>query len=93
MTRQVPYSLAFAGGLLLEIQGRLLMSSRPPRVTRYGAWLLGRNLEYSTEKARPRLAWQPSVGYHESIERTLRWFEDTERGLTANSRSATSFGD
>ena len=26
-------------------------SSSPPRVTRYGAWLLGRRLEYSTEKA------------------------------------------
>jgi nucleoside-diphosphate-sugar epimerase len=78
VTRQVPYALAFAGGLFLEIQGRLLMSSRPPRVTRYGAWLLGRDLEYSTEKARARLGWQPSAGYNESIERTLRWFQDQE---------------
>ena len=54
------------------------MRTRPPRVTRYGAWLLGRHLEYSTEKARTRLGWQPAIGYAESIERTLRWFLDQE---------------
>jgi 2-alkyl-3-oxoalkanoate reductase len=78
VTRQVPYALAFAGGFLLEMRDRLLMRSRPPRITRYGAWLLGRHLEYSTEKARARLAWKPSAGYSESIERTLRWFRDQE---------------
>ena len=61
----------------------MLMRSRPPRVTRYGAWLLGRELEYSTEKARARLGWQPSVGYAESIKRTLRWFADHEPGPLA----------
>jgi nucleoside-diphosphate-sugar epimerase len=78
VTRQVPYAVAFLGGFLLEIQDRLLMRSRPPRVTRYGAWLLGRNLEYSTEKARTRLGWEPAVGYAESITRTIRWFQDQE---------------
>ena len=28
-----------------------------------------------------RLGWQPSIGYRESIERTLRWFHDNEPGL------------
>jgi 2-alkyl-3-oxoalkanoate reductase len=88
VSRHVPYTLAFRGGFLLELQGRLLMRSRPPRVTRYGAWLLGRYLEYSTEKARARLGWEPSIGYRESIERTLRWFHDREPGLLAiSSRS------
>ena len=74
VTRHVPYALAFAGGFLLELRERLLLRARPPRVTRYGAWLLGRYLEYSTEKARTRLGWRPAIGYAESIERTLRWF-------------------
>jgi 2-alkyl-3-oxoalkanoate reductase len=74
ITRQVPYNLAFAGGFLLEMRDRLLLRSRPPRVTRYGAWLLGRSLEYSTEKARLRLGWQPETGYRESITRTVQWF-------------------
>ncbi len=74
VTRHVPYALAYAGGFVLEVQGRLMRRAQPPRVTRYGAWLLGRYLEYSTEKARTRLGWKPSIGYAESIERTVRWF-------------------
>jgi 2-alkyl-3-oxoalkanoate reductase len=80
VTRHIPYRLAYAGGFLLEMQGRLLRSARPPRVTRYGAWLLGRYLEYSTEKARTRLGWRPALGYRESIERTIRWFQGTAAG-------------
>ena len=87
VTRHVSYSLAFAGGFLLELQGRLLMSSRPPRVTRYGAWLLGRDLEYSTEKAQARLGWQPFLGYRESIEQTIKWFREHEPGWFARSHA------
>jgi len=79
VSRHVPYALAFAGGFLLELRDRMLCRSRPPRVTRYGAWLLGRHLEYSTEKARVRLGWEPEISYGESIERTVRWFLDRER--------------
>src|SRR5262249_41044299 len=76
VTRHVPYPLAFTGGFLLEIRDRLLQRERPPRVTRYGAWLLGRYLEYSTAKAQARLGWRPAIGYAESIERTIKWFLD-----------------
>ncbi len=88
VTRRVPYSLAFTGGFLLELRDRLLLRTRPPRVTRYGAWLLGRHLEYSTEKARSRLGWQPAIGYAESIERTLRWFRDQEANMPPGTRQA-----
>ena len=76
--RHIAYRVGYAGGFLLEMQGRLLRRPRPPRVTRYGAWLLGRHLEYSTEKARTMLGWQPSIGYRESIERSIRWFLSSE---------------
>ena len=78
VTREVPFALAFTGGFLLEMRDRLLMRARPPRVTRYGAWLLGRDLAYSTEKARERLGWRPSVDYRESIGRTVGWFLEQE---------------
>jgi len=78
VTRHVPYRLAYAAGLAMEMWGRLRGQASPPRVTRYGAWLLGRHLEYSTEKARARLGWRPALGYRESIERTIRWFRDRE---------------
>ena len=88
VSRQVPYALAFTGGFVLEMQDRLLQRSRPPRVTRYGAWLLGRYLEYSTDKARRMLGWQPSIGYEESIGRTVRWFHEQEaKGSVASRRT------
>jgi nucleoside-diphosphate-sugar epimerase len=79
--RHVRYRLAFAGGFVLEMQGRLLKRPSPPRVTRYGAWLLGRRLEYSTEKAQKQLGWQPSISYRDSIERTVKWFQDHQSML------------
>jgi nucleoside-diphosphate-sugar epimerase len=86
VTRHVPYPLAFAGGFVLEVRGRLLGLATPPRVTRYGAWLLGRDLEYSTQKARVRLKWSPAISYAESIERTARWFLTREAGAGLPSR-------
>ena len=75
-------------GFLLEMQGRLLKRSCPPRVTRYGAWLLGRYLEYSTDKACRLLGWQPSISYEESIGRTVQWFQEQEGIGSAASRRA-----
>ena len=40
---------------------------------------MGRDLEYSTEKARTRLGWAPALSYRESIERTVRWLVEHER--------------
>ena len=78
VTWHYPFWYAFYGGFSLEIRERLLLSKKPPRVTRYGAWLLGRYLEYSTEKARTKLGWAPALTYRESLERTIRWFMDDE---------------
>jgi nucleoside-diphosphate-sugar epimerase len=86
--RHVAYGLAFNGGFLLELQDRVLRRSRPPRVTRYGAWLLGRYLEYSTAKARAILGWQPAIGYRESIERTINWFLQQESATALAAREA-----
>jgi nucleoside-diphosphate-sugar epimerase len=78
VTWHYPFWYAFYGGFALELRERLLRSKKPPRVTRYGAWLLGRYLAYSTEKARTRLGWTPALSYRESIEQTVRWFLDDE---------------
>jgi nucleoside-diphosphate-sugar epimerase len=77
-SRHIPYRLAYLGGMLYETGGRLRGRPTPPRVTRYGTWLLGRRLSYSTEKARAKLGWVPAPTYAESIDRTLRWFHAQE---------------
>ena len=86
VTRHVPYPLAYAGGFLLEIRDRLLMRERPPRVTRYGAWLLGRHLEYSTEKARARLGWQPGDRLSRKHRADARVVPGSGEGLTELAR-------
>jgi nucleoside-diphosphate-sugar epimerase len=75
VTWRYPFWYAFYGGFSLELRDRLRGCARPPRVTRYGAWLLGRNLEYSTEKARRKLGWTPALSYEESLARTVAWFK------------------
>ncbi|MBV8487506.1 MAG: NAD-dependent epimerase/dehydratase family protein [Planctomycetaceae bacterium] len=86
VTLRYPFWYAFYGGLSLEIRERLLLSKKPPRVTRYGAWLLGRYLEYSTEKARTKLGWVPALSYRESIDRTVRWFLEDEPARVPHDR-------
>ena len=73
-TRNVPYRVAYGASLLLEAKGRLPRQVRPPLITRYATWLMGRDLEYSTDKAETRLGWKPAPSYRESIERTVRWY-------------------
>jgi nucleoside-diphosphate-sugar epimerase len=86
VTWHYPFWYAFYGGFSLEIRERLLRARKPPRVTRYGAWLLGRHLEYSTEKARTRLGWAPAMTYEESFERTIRWFMEDEPARVPHDR-------
>jgi nucleoside-diphosphate-sugar epimerase len=71
--RRVPYRIAYAAAFLMETHGRLTDRARPPLITRYATWLMGRDLKYSTDKARTRLGWEPTLSYQESIERSVRW--------------------
>jgi nucleoside-diphosphate-sugar epimerase len=86
VTWHYPFWYAYYGGLSLELRERLLLSKKPPRVTRYGAWLLGRYLEYSTEKARTKLGWAPAFTYRASLERTIRWFMEDEAARVPHDR-------
>jgi 2-alkyl-3-oxoalkanoate reductase len=75
-SRRLSYPLTFAIAFGLEAFGRLTRRHRPPLITRYATWLMGRNLSYSTDKIQNKVGWRPAVGYKESIERTVRWFSE-----------------
>jgi len=75
IAREHAYGLVFGVGFALEAAGRLTRRARPPLITRYATWLMGRNLSYSTTKAREVLGWSPGSGYRESIARTVRWYD------------------
>ena len=80
--RSAHYGTVFAAAFLFEAAGRLVRSRRPPLITRYATWLMGRDLSYSTAKARDRLGWKPALSYRESIGRTVAWFLEREAQST-----------
>jgi nucleoside-diphosphate-sugar epimerase len=73
VTRTVPYRVAYAAAFLMELFGHMLRSKRPPLITRYSVWLMGRRCFFSSDKARGELSWKPTVGYAEGIERSVKW--------------------
>lgn len=87
-SRHVSYPVVFGVAFLLEALGRLGRRRRPPLITRYATWLMGRSLSYSTEKATARLGWNPALGNRESIERSVRWFLARDETTPAGSPRA-----
>jgi nucleoside-diphosphate-sugar epimerase len=81
--RKVPYRVTFAVAFVLEAIFRLTHQPRPPLITRYATWLMGRTLSYSTEKAETKLGWKPALGYRESIDRSVAWFLRQEQASTS----------
>jgi nucleoside-diphosphate-sugar epimerase len=76
VTRKVPYKVARTAAFLMEVFGHAFHTKNPPLVTRYAVWLMGRQCFFSPEKARRELGWQPTVGYDEGIERSVKWCVD-----------------
>ncbi len=72
--RHVPYWLAYSFGFDCECIGRLLRLKKPPAVTRYGVWLMGRDVFFSVEKAKKQLGWNSRVSYAEGIQKTAQWY-------------------
>ena len=74
--RSVSYPATFAAAFALEAAARLARRRRPPLITRYATWLMGRRLSYSTAKVCTRLGWKPSAPYAGTIARSVRWYDD-----------------
>ncbi len=79
--KHAPYKAAYAAGFLLECLGHLTNSPKPPFITRYAVWLMGRHSYFAADKARRELGWKPTVTYEAGIARTAQWFlaQEAER--------------
>ncbi len=73
--KTVPYRVAYNAAFILEVLGHTFKWKKPPMVTRYAVWLMGRDSFFSAEKARRELGWKSTVSYEEGIAATVRWFE------------------
>jgi 2-alkyl-3-oxoalkanoate reductase len=84
VTRHVPYRVAHAAAFLMELSGHALCRKKPPLVTRYAVWLMGRRCFFSCEKARRQLGWQPTITYEQGIAQAVAWCKENA-ALAANS--------
>ncbi|MFP4106147.1 MAG: NAD-dependent epimerase/dehydratase family protein [Phycisphaerae bacterium] len=73
--KHVPYGIAYRVAFLMECFGHLFGMKKPPLVTRYSVWLMGRRCFFSPEKARKELGWEPTVDYDEGIRRSVEWVD------------------
>lgn len=76
--RYVPYRVAYFAGFVLELLGHAFAWKKPPFVTRYAVWLMGRRSYFTADKARRVLNWQPTITYEVGIPMTVKWFFDQD---------------
>lgn len=91
VTKRVPFKVAYRAAFVLECVGHLFKTKKPPLVTRYAVWLMGRDTFFTAEKARRELGWNSTVGYKEGIPATIRWYEE-KCGTTSLSLSRERAG-
>lgn len=72
--KKVPYKVAKTAAFVLEFFYRLFGSKKPPLVTHYSVWLIGRHSFFETEKIKRDLGWTSSVSYEQGIPDTVAWY-------------------
>jgi nucleoside-diphosphate-sugar epimerase len=86
-TRRLPLGLARVLANLVEGAAKLRRAKTPPLINKARFKFLGLNLEYSIEKARRVLGYQPPFSFEEGIERAMA--EHQRRpGVSVKSESA-----
>lgn len=73
VTKHVPFKVAYGAAFVLECIGHLFKLKKPPMVTRYAVWLMGRRCYFSADKARRELGWKSTVSYPEGVKKTIAW--------------------
>ena len=72
--RSVPLWLARIAAWSMERRARRRGATEAPRLTQARLKFLGLNLDYSIEKARTRLGYQPRTHFADGIRQTMAWY-------------------
>ena len=72
ITARVPYSVAQSAAFAFECFRRAFRTKRPPFVTRYAVWLIGRQCFFECNKIREHLNWSSTVSYEDGIPAAVR---------------------
>jgi nucleoside-diphosphate-sugar epimerase len=60
----------------MERQARRQNAPQAPRLTQARLKFLGLNLDFSIEKAKRDLGYQPRVSFEQGIQQTIAWYKD-----------------
>ena len=75
-TKVVPLPIARALAKSLEALWRLLGKQESPILSMARIKFLGLHLDYSIDKARRELGYEPAVDFSQGMEATVRWFQE-----------------
>jgi len=67
VTAHVPYAVAANAAFLMECFGHLFRTKKPPLVTRYAVWLMGRRCFFECRKIKEQLGWSSTINYNDGI--------------------------
>lgn len=70
----VPFKVGYGLASSMEMVYKLLRISQPPLLTRYVIAILGNDGDFSIEKAKRMLKFEPSVDFNEAVRRTAEWY-------------------
>lgn len=81
VSRKIPYFPLLTVGRCAELAWRALgrSNSTPPPVTTYGITLLGGNQEFSIEKARHELGYNPEFDVIHGVNDGVKWYLQTRK--------------
>jgi len=76
ITQKVPFALAYAAGLALELLYTLRRSTQEPKMTRFVAQQLAKSHWFCHDKAKQLLGYQQLVSTDEGMEKMIAWLQN-----------------
>ena len=85
LSRHYPYAALYTAGRVAELAWTAMgrRKSTPPPVTTYGITLLGGDQQFSIEKARRELGYEPAYDIQRGLDEGVRWYLETKQDTPA----------
>ena len=84
VSRKLPFSALYLAGrsaeLIWQVAGR--RKAAPPPLTTYGVTLLGGDQQFSIERARRELGYEPEFDVKRGVAEGVRWYLELKKVLT-----------
>src|SRR5690348_8048477 len=82
ITRKIPFLPLYMAGRTAELVWQALgrRKASPPPVTTYGLTLLGGDQQFSIERARRELAYEPEYDIQRGLDEGVKWYMEAKQG-------------